>query len=533
MVNNDIEKVKYKNSDADTGIIENNNDRRRNNQNNKGKKINAESIDLNLRLPGQNKDGELTIKDVLTIFRRNSGIIFTVTLISIVVGMVAAAAYYFLTVKYTGTVSGIISYNYKGAEDGLDPYGRLLDVTKLKSPKVLEPVLSQLNLYEKGVTVEDIRQNIRIEGIIPEDAMQRILIIHDISPEEPSKLEDLNELSYIPTQYTVTLRIPKKLSVLKGAIGVELLSSVLRSYQEYFFEEYSDRSILSTAIVSLPYNEYDYYDSFKVLNGQFNNMINYLNAKRNEAPYFRANSTQMSFGDIITNLNLIKTIDLANMRALVEVRLVTKDIDFAISCYKAIILDKTLEKDVQMENARITKEAAENYEKDTAVLFGSTGAYPALQFSQPSETYDSLIEQAVAAEEQAVSLQRDIEYYQKRISDMEMISLIQDPVIVANRKLDVAQVESLIESVSKKMAEWINVINDTVDEYMESVAMKDVTKVVLFPQYKSSFISYLKIMAIITIAVIFMGFFLSAVYVCIKNIMRHDGYDDRAVNNMI
>ena len=476
----------------------------------------SESIELNLRLPEQNEEHGITLKEIFTIFKRGAIKIFTVTLISVIVGIVAAIIYYAVTLEYVGMVTGIISFNYEGAEEGLDPHGRKLDISKIRSPQVLDKALNAMDFYEEGLTVEDIRQNITIEGIVPEDVIQRILIIKEIATRDPSKLDQLTDVSYISTQYAITLNIPRGFSFITKEKGIEFLAAIFRSYTEYFFEEYGDRDVLSTAVASLPYSEYDYDQSARVLGVQISNMINYLIVKRNEMPDFRANSTQMSFGDIITNIELLRTIDLANIRSLVEVRLVTKDRALLISNYQSLIVEKTLEKDVQIERARITLEAANNYQKDAAVMFGAAGTSDStLQFTQPSNTYDTLIQQSATASESAIRLQSEIDYYIKRVEDL------QNPLITSNRPADIMLVEESIESLSQKMALWIDIINDTVDEYMEAVKLKDSTKIVLHPLYTSTFMSSARMMAIIFIAVVFIGFMLSTISVFVKSIMKN------------
>lgn len=474
----------------------------------------SEVIELNLNLPRENDDDGITLRDIFTIFRNGLPRIIVFTSVFILIGIVSAFVYYFATSANSGTVTGIISFNYKGAESGLDPYGRELDVTKIKSANIIDKALVELGLYDKGILVEDIRQNIVIEGIIPNDAMERILVIKEIATKDPTKLDQLLDVSYIPTQYSITLKITKKLSGLKGAKGVELLNAIFDAYKEYFYDEYTDKAILSTAMASIPLEDYDYDDAARVLNEQLNNIISYLSAKRNEASDFRATSTQMSFGDLVTNLDLLRSINLANIRSMIQVNLLTKDRAQLITTYQYIISQKELERDVQIERARITKESAENYQKDSAIIFSGSGSTDSgLQVSQASDTYDSLIRQSAEASESAIRLQSDIDYYQKRLDDF------QNGSVRSNSQADITKVESLLESLTDKMKSWTTIINTTVDEYMEVLALKDAAKIVLIPHYTSSFRSSLKMMGIIGLGVMFVGFVLGIIAVFGKSMM--------------
>ena len=61
----------------------------------------------------------------------------------------------------------IISMNFKGIEDGLNPDGTKFDIQKLKSPAVIMPVIETLELEDTEITTDAIRRNISIEPIIP------------------------------------------------------------------------------------------------------------------------------------------------------------------------------------------------------------------------------------------------------------------------------------------------------------------------------------------------------------------------------
>ncbi|MCL2096494.1 MAG: hypothetical protein FWH10_06275, partial [Oscillospiraceae bacterium] len=368
-------------------------------------------IELNLNIADAKNGDGATVRDILTVFSRGSVKIFTAVLVSLILGVIAVLVYHFAIYSnypYAGSVTGVISFNYAGAEEGLDPHGRRLDVSKIVSPNILDRALAELNMFEYGLTSDDIRQNVRIEGIIPIDAMQRILIIKEIATRDPSRLDELNQLSYISTQFAVTLNVPSEFSFLAGTRGVELLEAIFSSYQRYFFEEYGGISVLSTAVESLPLEEYDYFDAHRVLNSQLNNMLAYLSAKSSEAPDFRSIGTQMSFGDIILNLDLLK-IDLSLIRSLIEVRLVTKDKDLLMSTYTSLITDMNMNKNIQLERARINQNAAQSYQKDSVVIYGG-GSGDSMQLSQSSDTYDMFIRASAVAAVEAIRLEDDIEY---------------------------------------------------------------------------------------------------------------------------
>lgn len=97
----------------------------------------------------------------------------------------------------------VVSFQYEGIEEGLDPNGAAFDINKIKAPAVIEEALNSLNITE--YSVEEIRENIAIEGVLPEDAVERITVITQMALEDVSNYEKILDVSYFPSQYVVYL----------------------------------------------------------------------------------------------------------------------------------------------------------------------------------------------------------------------------------------------------------------------------------------------------------------------------------------
>ncbi|MBQ9436938.1 MAG: hypothetical protein IJU50_01255 [Lachnospiraceae bacterium] len=126
----------------------------------------------------------------------------------------------------------LVNYNYKGIESGLDPNGARLDVNKIKSPYVISNALENLGMTDDPSLAETIRQNIVIEGVIPNDAIERINTINQMAEKDPLQYEKVLDVSYYPSKYVVYLyddwTIPKKRVA-------EILDAVLDIYRDYFY----------------------------------------------------------------------------------------------------------------------------------------------------------------------------------------------------------------------------------------------------------------------------------------------------------
>lgn len=154
----------------------------------------------------------------------------------VLLGLTAIGADYI--VGQSSYARAVISFQYEGIEDGVDPNGAAFDINKLKSPKVIEDALMSLGSSEYDA--EKIRESIEIEGVIPKDAVERITVIKEMSLENVSNYEKILDVSYFPSQYIVYLR---KSSGMSGSDTVQILNSILESYRTYFMDMYANTEV--------------------------------------------------------------------------------------------------------------------------------------------------------------------------------------------------------------------------------------------------------------------------------------------------
>ena len=73
----------------------------------------------------------------------------------------------------------MISFSYDGIDQGQDPNGGALDVTKIKSTPIVSAALE--NLQMKDVDVEDVRSAMKITGVMPDSVKQEIAVINTVA----------------------------------------------------------------------------------------------------------------------------------------------------------------------------------------------------------------------------------------------------------------------------------------------------------------------------------------------------------------
>ena len=157
----------------------------------------------------------------------------------------------------------LITFQFDGIEKGLDPNGAAFDISLIKSPYVIQGALTELGIDEKYN--ETIRKNINIEGVIPEDAVERITVINKMAEKDTENYEKLLDVSYFPSQYLVYLYDD---GTFKAKDLTIILDAVLASYKQYFLDTYAKTDVMSVTSNLLSGDEYDYGESIDLVKTQ-------------------------------------------------------------------------------------------------------------------------------------------------------------------------------------------------------------------------------------------------------------------------
>ena len=447
-------------------------------------------------------DRGFSIVRIMRAFKNKRRMVIAVTMIAFAIGVILSLGYYLYRFIDPGEVSAILSFNYQGVEKGLDPKGRSLDVNMIKSPYVLDMALLKSDLYVEGITTEDIRENITIREMLPNDVIDRMTVIRTIAEKEPAKLEELLDIAYFPTQFKISIRRDGNLGIVNPERMNILLNNILDAYTEYFIDLYSDRYIIGAIIDDFDINDYDYPEVVNILSSQIDNVIAYCNAKRVISPEFRSPSTQVTFADIIANLNLVKSVDVASISALVHTMRLSRDPEKLAMTYEYNILSMEMERKIALQTSKAATEAAKNYQKDTSVIMGSMGE--TLNVTQSSGVYDSFLRQSVDEAEKANKLKEDINFYKELLKTLETGTTRKE---LTARKKDFEYADKVIPEIRDTIQKWVKITNDTMDDFFVLEEFKNATRVVIPSHYTKASDEALKMMLMIIAAVTAMGFF--------------------------
>lgn len=387
--------------------------------------------------------------------------------IGLLVGLITIGVDYFT--GQNACARAVINFQYKGIEDGVDPNGVAFDINKLKSPKVVEDALTTFGAAQYDV--EEICASIEIDGIIPEDAVERIMSTAEMELDDVSNQEKITDVSYYPSQYVVYLRKNPQMS---GAETKQLLNAILESYRNYFMDTYANTKVLTITGSLIDYKNYDYADAMDVLETQMDIMQNYVNEYRRQAPEFRSSSTGLSFGDISTALNTVSNTDITNLNAYIESHTLTKDIqlwreycEYRIKRYNMLI-----EQNQQQLSNLLT--VINNYQKDPVLIVSSQETTQELEQSNPF--FDKLLTQRL-------ELSANIASLNTKLNNIYTLLDTANNVNRTNTQQEYDYANQKLSSLTETIINWAELTEQTVKEYYTTTLFSNAYKISVPAQY--------------------------------------------------
>lgn len=383
---------------------------------------------------------EITLKDIIIATWKGKWIIALITIIALLITGVGT----FLLIPESKYVEAIIELNYPGVELGQNPDGTQFDVRQLKSPYVIEKALNETNLNSTGIKPDEIRRNIDITPIIPDDITKRA----------ENMIKQGSEYIYYPSEFKVTYKVNKAFSYNQG---IGLVETIINEYQKYFNTLYSDIKTIEKTIGSMDYTAYDYPDIVDVVTTQIQGIQEFMTEKTKEDSNFRSSQTGYTFSDLNRSFDILKTVDTSKLESLVNTNTLTKDRLKLIKDYEYRVKRMELDFAKKSSEAEEARRLMDQFKKEDFVLIPDSNGKE-LRTENPQSYYNSLAETAITASVEATNLQHEINYYKKEIE--RLISVTE----TINTKL-IEEADQLIESIKTKLIGLIDVTNQTIDDY--------------------------------------------------------------------
>lgn len=360
--------------------------------------------------------------------------------------------------------TALVSFTYKGIEQGKDPVGNDFNVkNSLCNPEVIQAALTQLGRPTEEL--ESVRAGLEVTGIIPSDAMDRIITYQNVYQNATSgalsAAQAMLDVSYYATQYKVTFDYSN--TSYDGDEAVQILNQMLECYRSYFFEVYGYNKALGSAITAIDYSTYDYAEAVDVFSSTLTTLADYLDQLAEEdTTRFRSTKTGYTFADLSSAVETIESMDLDLISSYITVNNVTKDRQALMTYYQYRVDALRRQRNIARERLDTITESIESYEKDSILIFGNGTDNVNTSYTQASEQYDKLIAQKIAAQKDVSTATQQISFFETRIEALE------DRSAASRDKME--RVEKDLASLNEKITKLLEQVNTTADEYYENVS---------------------------------------------------------------
>lgn len=383
---------------------------------------------------------EISLREILEAMWKGKWLIALITIVALVLTGIGT----FLMLPDSKSVVAIIDLNYPGVELGQNPDGTQFDIRQLKSPYVIENALKTTELDKTGIKPDEVRRNIDIVSIVPEDIAQRT----------ETMIKQGQQYVYYPSEFKVSYKVNKAFSYNQG---ITLVETIINEYQEYFYTLYSDVKTIENTIGSMDYTEYDYPDVVEVISIQIEGIQEFLTEKTEEDSNFRSSATGHNFADLNRSFDILKTVDTSKLESLVNSNNLTKDREKLIKDYEYKVKRMELDRAKKNSEAEEAKKLMDQFKKEDFVLIPD-GNGNDLRTENPQSYYNTLAETAINASIEATDLQHEIDYYNKEIE--RLVSITERANVQLTEEAD-----QLIENIKTKIVGLINMTNETIDDY--------------------------------------------------------------------
>lgn len=469
---------------------------------------------LNITLKtNEDKDGEVVIS-ISQIFKKLKKYFLIWLVVAVVVFVAVFGTTTIKTIHRKPTLNAVVNFTHEGIEKGLAPDGRDFNKDSIKSPVVIENALTSLGMSTEEL--ESIRQNITIEGLVPADAMDKILVYKNVYENANSNnlqaAQSMLDVEIYPTEYRVYFDYAG--TSLSRRDATLVLNTILEEYKNYFFDMYGYNESLGSAVTSIDISDYDYSEAVDVLRSSLDSMSKYVKQlSADDTTRFRSSVTGYTFADLYESVETIKSIDLDKVSSYINVNNLTKDKEASIAYYDYRISDLTRQKTAAEEQLASVKESIKAYEKDQIIIFGNGTDNTDTQATQASEQYDKMMAQKLELTSTLASVNQSMAFCKERKEALKKSS--------SNTKDNIKQVEEQLKDVNSKIEKLIADVNLTADDYYENVTFNNAYSI-LVPAVNSMgstlsiVIDHMKFPLVVGEGLVFVVYFMVAFFTALK-----------------
>ena len=389
--------------------------------------------------------------------------------LAVALGSIAAAfGMWAQSTTYSGDAKALIGFEFEGAENGLDPNGQPLDVSKISSPMVVTEAMNGLGL--DLLKLDNVRTNLKISGVIADDKRDELNMLYSILASKGSAdmVQTLLDVGTGATRYIVSFDYLH--AGISRDMGVELLNEIVNSYRTYFDNTYNYNLALGSAVNVIDYRDYDYAEAVNIFSNTLKAIEEYITAvQSSQTTDFRSSETGYSFADLLATTELLKEVELDRISSYVVINSVTKSsVQDATSHYEWLIEELNQQKTVELAHQASLIQSLAEYEKDP-VLYSSTPD----QKTDKKEPgyYDSMVKELLESQQLTSEYSRSISYYESVIEGFRSSNVA--------RASALEQADEYLASLSRQVNDLIDNVSTTANEYYQKAAFVNTVQVLV------------------------------------------------------
>ncbi len=422
-----------------------------------------ESRNVNVILKNENQHSEdEVVVSLSAIFRKLKRYFLVWFLVSVIIGGLIVGLSIFFSTTSSTPVRALVSFNYDGIEKGKNPDGSDFDPNTLKNPTVIEAALVDCNMDLE--LLESIRKGIQIDGIVPEDTIDRLTayskVFENATNGMPSAQAILDE-SWFSTQYRISFNF-RDVDISRSD-AVQILNSILEQYKQYFYKNFGFNEPLGSSLGALNYNDYDYAQAVDMFNDSLSKLRRYVNGLANDdSTRFRSNVTGYTFADLRDTISTVQDLDLDLISSYITVNNVTKNKERVQAYYEYRIENLNRLKIQYQEELESIEASISSYIKDDIYIFGENVN---TQSTTASAQYDKMISQKISKQSDLSHTTQQIEFYNQRLNALRRTTVgSQDKQ---------KYVEEDLKELNEKVQKLTELVKETADDYYQNVSLSN------------------------------------------------------------
>lgn len=233
--------------------------------------------------------------------------------ILILLGMLAGTVgvYSYSKSRQSYTAKATIQYTNSGASSGFAANGAPLDAEEIYCSEVITRVIEELNLKDMP---DYLRSRCYVEEVVPDDQKTINQVL----------LEKGEEPTYFADTYTVYFVVDNTKSV---EYARDVLDAIISTYCEFYSEKYIEQRLLPNGTADLAGKDYDFIETVEVLEAITQEMLGYLQEKKDAYPDFRSSTTGYTYADLYDVYAYFYNYDIPRLYAMILSKAESKDLE--------------------------------------------------------------------------------------------------------------------------------------------------------------------------------------------------------------